>query len=54
MVKLTKYSLDTRKCTKNVVIPSITASICQFWIKNGSAHKFLMSLDLDFQTQNEF
>ena len=45
-----------KKCsrTKNAVITLITTNTCCVWTKIGSAHKFLMSLDLDFQTPNEF
>ena len=55
MVKLTKYFFDTSSRTKNAVITLITTNRPTFyvWIKIGSAHKFLMSVDLDFQTPNE-
>ena len=53
MVKLTKYFFDTRSRTKNAVIALITTNTFYVWIKIGSAHKFLMSVDLDFQTPNE-
>ena len=49
-----KIFFDTSSRTKNAVITLITTNTCYVWIKIGSAHKFLMSLDLDFHTPNEF
>ena len=50
----TKYFFDTSSRTKNAVITLITTNICYVSIKIVSAHKFLTSLDLDFQTPDEF
>ena len=46
--KADKYFFDTSSRTKNAVITLKTTNTCYVGIKTGSAHKFLMSLDLDF------